>query len=144
MMLRDSIALRTEVETRIWMGVHMLAKLAVMGVHMDLSPPYLEPLLINKKVVADNRRFKRRDAAQIPPNTATRRMDSTESNAQRTVRKGKVDISSKSVTPMTISSQEALQWTFISAFDFSFMSECFTLPQQTSCKLDIDFVTMTL
>ena len=84
MMLRDSIALRTEVETRIWMGVHMLAKLAVMGVHMDLSPPYLEPLLINKKVVADNRRFKRRDAAQIPPNTATRRMVSTESNAQRT------------------------------------------------------------
>ena len=33
MMLRDSIALRTEVETRIR---ERLAKLAVMGVHMDL------------------------------------------------------------------------------------------------------------
>ena len=135
-MLRDSIALRTEVEIRLR---EQLAKLAVMGVPVD------------QKTVADNRRLKRRDAVQIPTNTSTKRMVSTESNAQWTVRKGVVAISpditghfSKTVTPMNISSQEALQWTFISAFDFSFMSERFTLKQRTSCKIDVDFVTTTL
>lgn len=147
-MLRDSMALRTEVEIRI---LEQITKLAVMGVQVDVSPPYLEPLLIHKKSAVDHHRFKRRDVVQIPPNTSTRRIVSKDSNAQWTVRRGEVPISpnitchfATLVSPEIIASQEALQWTFLSAIDNSFMSDRFTLPQSTSCKLEIDFVTMTL
>lgn len=147
-MLRDSMALRTEVEFRV---VEQMTKLAVLVIQVDVSPPYLEPLLMHKKAAVDHRRFKRREALQIPPLTSTKTTVSKDSNAHWTVRKGEVPISpniicqfATPVTPKTISSQEALQWTFLSAMNTSFLSDRLTLSRSTSCKIEIDFVTTTV
>ena len=147
-LLRDCFSLRAEVEIRI---IELLTKLVVMGVHVDVSPPYLEPLLMNKKVAGDYHRFKRREPISIPPNTSTRTTISKESNAQWTVRKGEVTVppniachGAVLIAPKIISSQEALQWTFLTAVGPSFLSDRLTLPSSNTCKIEIDFVTMTL